>query len=182
MPNDLKLYTAATLDALSAEAAHLSRRRKNLNVHPVLADPIQRLFNALEPGTYARPHRHARDGVWELMVVVRGAFAVLRFDDEGRVLARADLRAGDGDCAVEIPAHAWHSVVSLVPGTIMFEIKPGPYSKKGISPRGRPPKAIHSRRVGSVGSRRQNRATLRLLRATCRDFIRSERFWRAAPS
>jgi cupin fold WbuC family metalloprotein len=128
MPNDLKLYTAATLDALSAEAAHLSRRRKNLNVHPVLADPIQRLFNALEPGTYARPHRHARDGVWELMVVVRGAFAVLRFDDEGRVLARADLRAGDGDCAVEIPAHAWHSVVSLVPGTIMFEIKPGPYS------------------------------------------------------
>ena len=62
------------------------------------------------------------------MVVVRGAFSVLHFDDAGRVLARADLHAGDGDCAVEIPAHAWHSVVSLAPGTILFEIKPGPYS------------------------------------------------------
>lgn len=127
MPNNLKIYTAALLDALSAEAIRLPRRRKNLNVHPVLEDPVQRLFNALEPGTYARPHRHARDGVWELMVVVRGAFAVLRFDDTGRVLARADLRVGTGDCAVEIPAHAWHSVVSLAPGTIMFEVKPGPY-------------------------------------------------------
>lgn len=56
-----------------------------------------------------------------------GAFSVLRFDEEGRVLARADLNAGDGDCAVEIPAHAWHSVVSRALGTIMFEIKPGPY-------------------------------------------------------
>ena len=55
MPNNLKIYTAALLDALSAEAIRLPRRRKNLNVHPVLEDPVQRLFNALEPGTYARP-------------------------------------------------------------------------------------------------------------------------------
>ena len=126
--NDLKLYGVATLNALSAEAARSPRRRKNLTVPPVLADPVQRLFNAMEPGTYARPHRHARDNGWELMVVVRGTFAVLRFDEAGCVLARVDLRAGDGDCAVEIPAHAWHCVVSLAPGTIMFEVKPGPYS------------------------------------------------------
>ena len=36
MPNNLKIYTAANLDALSAEAIRLPRRRKNLNVHPVL--------------------------------------------------------------------------------------------------------------------------------------------------
>lgn len=128
MLHDLKLYNAAILKELSAEATRSPRRRKNLNVHPVLEDPIQRLFNAMEPGTYVRPHRHARAGVWELMVAVCGAFAVLRFDDEGCVLARAELRAGDGDGAVEIPAYAWHSVVSLAPGTILFEIKPGPYS------------------------------------------------------
>ncbi len=127
MPNDLKLYDAATLNALSTVAARSPRRRKNLNLHPVLEDPVQRLFNALEPGTYVHPHRHARDCGWELMVAVRGAFAVLRFDGGGRVLARAELRAG-GDCAVEIPAHVWHGVVCLVPGTIMFEVKPGPYS------------------------------------------------------
>ncbi|MBL8259036.1 MAG: WbuC family cupin fold metalloprotein [Candidatus Competibacteraceae bacterium] len=128
MLDDLKLYSAATLGALSAQAAHSARLRKNLNVHPALEDPIQRLFNALEPGTYARPHRHARDGGWELMVVVRGAFAVLFFDGEGRVLSRVELRADGGDCAVEIPARAWHCVASLAPGTVMFEVKPGPYS------------------------------------------------------
>lgn len=128
MPHTLKLYDTATLKSLSAEAARSPRRRKNLNVHPALEDPVQRLFNAMEPGTYFRPHRHARDHGWELMIAVRGAFAVLCFDDNGNVLARADLRASDGDCAVETPAHAWHSVVSLAPGAIMFEIKPGPYS------------------------------------------------------
>lgn len=128
MPDAIKLYSAATLDALSAEAARLPRLRKNLNVHPGLEDPIQRLFNALEPGTYARPHRHARDSGWELMVVVRGAFAVLFFDDAGRILTRVDLRANEGACAVEVPARAWHCVVSLAPGTLMFEVKPGPYS------------------------------------------------------
>ena len=127
MPHDLKLYDAATLNSLSAEAARSPRRRKNLNVHPALEDPIQRLFNAMEPGTYFRPHRHTRDPGWELMIAVRGAFAVLCFDEDGRVLARADLRAGDGHCAVEIPAHVWHSLVSLVPGAIMLEVKPGPY-------------------------------------------------------
>jgi cupin fold WbuC family metalloprotein len=113
---------------LSGEAAQSERLRKNLNIHCVLDDPIQRLFNALEPGTYARPHRHSRDNGWELMVVVRGAFAVLRFDEQGRVAARVELRAGDGNCAVEIPAHTWHTVVSLACGTVMFEIKHGPYS------------------------------------------------------
>lgn len=128
MPDRHKLYSAAALDALSAEAARSARLRKNLNVHPVLADPVQRLFNAMAPGTYARPHRHARDDGWELMVVVRGAFAVLFFDGEGRALHRVELRAEGGDCAVEIPAYAWHCAVSLAPGTIMFEVKPGPYS------------------------------------------------------
>ena len=59
MSNELKLYGADTLRGLSAEAARSPRRRKNLNVHPVLEDPVQRLFNALEPGTYACSHRHA---------------------------------------------------------------------------------------------------------------------------
>jgi cupin fold WbuC family metalloprotein len=128
MTGDFKLYSAKTLAELTREARRSPRLRKNLNVHPVLEDAIQRLFHAMEPDTYVRPHRHARPTGWELMVAVRGAFSVLRFNAAGTVQDRADLRAGDGDCAVEIPAYAWHSVVSLEPGTVMFEVKPGPYS------------------------------------------------------
>lgn len=127
MPATLRVIDNAELIRLGVAAARAPRRRKNLNIHPALDDPVQRLFNAMEPGTYVRPHRHARAEGWELMLVVRGAFSVLAFDESGTVTARADLQAGMGDAAVEIPAFVWHAAVAMAPGTIMFEVKPGPY-------------------------------------------------------
>lgn len=113
---------------LMGEAAASPRLRKNLNIHRVPEDPIQRLFNAMEPGTYVRPHRHARPTGWELMLAVRGAFSIITFDDRGTVQERIDLSAAGGDMAAEIPAYTWHAVVVLAPETVMFEVKPGPYS------------------------------------------------------
>jgi len=122
----LQTITAQDLTTLSVQAQASERQRLNRNLHPELADPIQRLFNALEPGTYARPHRHDADR-WECFVHLRGHLAVLVFDDAGQVLARSELTAGQAVVA-EIPGGAWHSVVALEPGTLLFEIKPGPYS------------------------------------------------------
>lgn len=126
--NTPTLVTHESLHALSMEAASRSRLRKNLNLHPQLDDPIQRMFNAMEPGTYVRPHRHARANGWELMMCIKGAFSILLFDDTGTVTHRYDLAAEQGDLAVEIPAHTWHALVSHRSGTVMFEIKHGPYS------------------------------------------------------
>jgi cupin fold WbuC family metalloprotein len=125
--SELKIVSARQLYRLSAEAAASPRLRKNLNVHTTLEDPIQRLFNAMEPGTYVRPHRHGRSGTYELMLAVRGAFSILTFDDGGTVLERVDLSAAGGGVAVEIPAGTWHALVALAPETVMFELKPGPY-------------------------------------------------------
>ena len=61
----------------------------NHNLHQELADPIQRLAIAMEPGTYIRPHRHLQ--TWELLTSLQGRFVVLNFDDEGTVIARAVL-------------------------------------------------------------------------------------------
>ncbi len=122
-----RLIDNAELIRLATAAASAERRRQNLNVHPLPGDPIQRLFNAMEPGTYVRPHRHARPHGWELMLVVRGAVSVLVFDENGTVIGRADLTAATGDAAVEIPAFIWHAAVAMMPGTVMFEVKPGPY-------------------------------------------------------
>lgn len=123
----LRVIAEAELAALSEGAKSSVRLRKNLNIHPRLEDPVQRLFNAMEPGTYVRPHRHARAGGWELMLAVRGEFSLLAFDDAGVVVARADISAGADAAAVEIPAYTWHAVVVTAPGTVMFEVKPGPY-------------------------------------------------------
>lgn len=109
-------------------ARSLPRLRKNLNMHATLEARVQRLFNAMEPGTYIRPHRHARANGWELMLAVHGRFAILIFDDRGKVIDRFELSPITGSVAVEIPAQAWHTVVSLESGTVMFEIKEGPYT------------------------------------------------------
>ena len=123
MTNPLILVAAAERVALWAAAAAQPRRRLNHNLHPQLADPVQRLLNALAPGTYIRPHRHG-PGAWELFALLAGAAAVLIFDDEGRVLARSDLAPGD---VVEIAPRTWHSLVALAPETVVLEVKPGPY-------------------------------------------------------
>lgn len=125
MTAKIKRIDAAALRDLAAQAAAAPRRRKNLNLHESLDDPVQRLLNDFEPGTYVRPHRH-RDK-WELFVLVQGAAAVLTFDDGGRVLERVELDGADGARVVEIAAGTWHTLVSLVPGTVLFEVKPGPY-------------------------------------------------------
>lgn len=123
----MKRIDRDTLACLSAEAAAAPRRRKNLNLHTEAADPIQRMCNAFEPGTYVRPHRHTAGGVWELFVVLSGAAAVLTFDDAGRVTDRAELDANGPLRCVEIPDGAWHAVASLAAGTVLFEVKRGPF-------------------------------------------------------
>jgi cupin fold WbuC family metalloprotein len=123
----LRTLSQQDLSELSVIAQNSPRHRKNLNIHTSLEAPVQRLFNAMEPETYVRPHRHDRENGWELMLCMRGRFAILLFDDVARVIARIEL-SDQGSLAVEIPPKTWHSVVSLDPGTVMFEVKEGPYT------------------------------------------------------
>lgn len=121
----MKIITAADLQRLSAEAVATPRRRKNLNLHFSPDDPVQRLFNALEPGTYVRPHRHVLPAKWELMTVLAGRAALLVFDDDGVVQERIELDATTP--VVELPPAIWHTLAALGPGTVLLEVKPGPY-------------------------------------------------------
>jgi cupin fold WbuC family metalloprotein len=113
--------------SLSTRAADLPRLRTNLNLHPTLDDPVQRLFNAMEPGTYVRPHRHLDAGRWEVFVCLSGRAVVLTFDDDGTVRERCFLGAEGPTVAVEIAPGAWHTLSPLESGTVFFEVKPGPY-------------------------------------------------------
>lgn len=123
----MKIIDRSMLTTLAQQAATAPRRRKNHNLHPELGDPVQRLLNAVQPGSYVRPHRHAADR-WELFLALQGAFAVLAFDASGQVTARHELRAGGPLFAVEIPGGMVHAVVALEPDSVFFEAKPGPYA------------------------------------------------------
>lgn len=121
----MRRFDGASLKEILAKAAASPRRRANLNVHPTLDDPVQRMLNVFQPGTYVRAHRHEPDR-FELFLVLSGKAAVLTFGDDGNVLEAAVLEPG-ATWAVELPGDVWHTVVSLAEDTALFEVKPGPY-------------------------------------------------------
>ncbi len=83
----MKIINHKVIDQLSLEASESDRLRKNLNLHDDYADPCQRLFIAMEPGTYIRPHRHTDPPKPECFMAVRGRFALLVFENSGEVRA-----------------------------------------------------------------------------------------------
>jgi cupin fold WbuC family metalloprotein len=133
----MKIIDRDRLDQLSQAAAESERRRKNLNLHDEFDDPCQRLFNAIEPGTYIRPHRHLKPPKAESFVTIRGRMALFVFDDDGAVDTVLNIGEGSAVQAVVLPAGIWHSLVSLETGTIFFESSQGPYvplSDKDFAP------------------------------------------------
>lgn len=123
----MKLIKQQTLDGLSRQAARSERRRKNLNLHDDYDDPCQRLFNAVEPGSYVRPHRHTNPPKPECFLAVRGRMALVVFDELGEIEEIVPFGDGSDVLAVELPPGIWHMLVALEPGSVFFEAKPGPY-------------------------------------------------------
>lgn len=121
----MKLITETLLDSVTEQAKANARLRMNYNLHESMDAPIHRLLNALEPGTYLPPHRH-QDKV-ETYLVLRGSLLAFFFDEEGNITEKVCLNPADGNYGLEIPAGTWHSIVVQQSGTVIFEVKKGPY-------------------------------------------------------
>ena len=115
------------MDKLSEQAKTSERKRAHFNFHKSLDEDIHRLFMGAEPGTYIRPHRHFACDKWELFTILRGRIVVLIFTEDGTVLKRVEMTAGGDNCTIEIPANSWHGFTSLQSGSIVMEVKHGPY-------------------------------------------------------
>lgn len=120
----------AMFDELCAQAQASTRLRSNLNFHPTDDYPGNRLLNAIEPGTYVPPHRHLDPTKDETLFVLRGAAGVLLFDEAGAVVEQRVLRAGGDAVGIDIAHGVIHSIVSLEPGTVVFEAKAGPFVER----------------------------------------------------
>ena len=70
------------------------RRRMNYNFHPQLDDPLQRMLNCLEPGTYIQPHKHENPDKCEAFILLKGKVLVVEFDETGKVRSHTLLEAG----------------------------------------------------------------------------------------
>ena len=123
----MKIFDQSILAQLTADARTNARKRKNLNLHPSDDFCCHRLFNAIEPGSYIRPHRHLDPSKDETFVIVSGALGVIMFNDDGSIDSSVILTVGGPAIAVDIPRGRFHGAVSLVSGTVFFEAKAGPY-------------------------------------------------------
>lgn len=119
--------TQKDLLSLSEIAQNNERKRKNRNYHPELNDTLQRLLNAMEPGTYVQPHKHESPDKREVFMILSGEALVVEFDNEGNIVDFIVMNYEKGTYVVEIPACTWHTIISLKTGTVVFEVKDGPY-------------------------------------------------------
>ena len=99
----------------------------NYNFHQ-LEDPANRMLNAIEPESYIRPHRHRTPPKDEGFLILKGAGKCLIFDENGKVTEVCTLDPLDGKWGVDIPAGIYHTILSLEPNTVFYEVKPGPYA------------------------------------------------------
>ena len=127
----MRIIDRELLDELSRQALENPRRRKNYNIHPTDDFCCHRLFNAIEPGSYIRPHRHLDPAKNETFVIIRGRLGVILFDEDGQVTDMVPLSPEGNTVVVDIPHGRFHTAVSLEPGTIFFEAKAGPYLPLG---------------------------------------------------
>jgi cupin fold WbuC family metalloprotein len=114
------------IEQTSQKAKASERLRMNYNFHN-LEDPINRLLNAMEPGTYIQPHKHEDPDRFEVFLCLRGSFLIMIFDEKGNLTDHTILDPKKGQYGVEIPAKVYHSLASLEPGSVAYEIKEGPY-------------------------------------------------------
>jgi len=123
----MRIINNHLLDSLSEEAKKSPRKRKNYNFHSALEDPINRMLNALEPDTYTHPHKHENPDKREIFIVLRGRVAVFFFDDIGKITETIILSKENGVYGVEVSPGEWHSILCLEQGSVVYEIKDGPY-------------------------------------------------------
>lgn len=119
------LLTQEILKSVSLKAKESPRLRMNFNVHASIEDKVHRMFNAMEPGTIVPIHRHQFSD--ETMVMLRGSLRVNLYDSNGNITESHILKANSPVFGIDIKTGIYHGVEVLEEGTVMLEIKEGPY-------------------------------------------------------
>ena len=109
------------------KARNSSRKRMNFNFHKDEDAIIQRMLNAIEPGTYIRPHKHQDPDKNEVFLLLAGKALIIEFTDDGSIAESYVLDIEQGNYGAEIGPGCYHTIISLSSNTVAYELKEGPY-------------------------------------------------------
>lgn len=122
---DMKI-TQALLDKLTEQAKESPRLRMNYDLRNSEEDTSQRMLNAIEPGSPLPIHRHQKTS--ETVVCLRGRLVEEYYDELERMCTETiELSPNGPVVALNIPPGQWHTVRALESGTVILEMKNGPY-------------------------------------------------------
>jgi cupin fold WbuC family metalloprotein len=124
--------TTDIIQAKSRDAKSNSRKREILALQRGPSDSLQRMLNAIEPGSYVRPHRHHAPPKPESLVLLSGSVGFVLFHDDGTPNYEASvlLHKTDGAIALDCRESIWHTFFALEPDTVVFESKSGPFDPR----------------------------------------------------
>ena len=120
------IITQAILDDLTRQARSSPRLRMAMDLRNSSAYGSQRMLNAIEPGSPLPIHRHRKSS--ETVVCLRGRLVWEFYDELKRICTEAvELSPGGPVIALNIPVEKWHTVKALESGSVILEMKDGPY-------------------------------------------------------
>ncbi len=121
----MRTITRTQIKELIEEAEQSERKRTIFRLHEH-DEPVQRMVNALAPGTYITPHKHENPDKVELMSILAGRVALIQFSDAGEIDEIHIISDRDDAKIVDIPPRTYHTMVALEPSAVL-EIIQGPY-------------------------------------------------------
>lgn len=118
--------TQALMDSLTEQAKASPRLRMNMDLRNSPEDKSQRMLNAIEPGSPMPIHRHRNTS--ETVTCLRGRLVWEFYDELERICTETiEVSPGGPVVAINVPAGQWHTVRVLESGTVIMEVKDGPY-------------------------------------------------------
>lgn len=121
----IKVIGDELINNVVEEAKKSPRLRMNYNFHGSLEDKCHRFLNALEMGTEIPVHHHPTKD--ETFILLKGRVRVSTYNDDGSVLESVVLSNDTGQYGVDIPKNVWHNLECLESGSVIFEVKEGPF-------------------------------------------------------
>lgn len=121
----MRPITTQLLNDLLTQAAADPRGRVPFRFHEH-EDPVQRMLNAITPGSYVTPHKHEDPDKVELIAPLIGKCAMFQYSDMGEITELYIMSPEDGVRGVDIPPRTYHNFVALTP-CVVLEIIQGPY-------------------------------------------------------
>jgi cupin fold WbuC family metalloprotein len=65
---------------------------------------------------------------FEFFLVIQGEVGIIIFDESAQILHTERISANGATRAIELPEGTYHTLVALVPDSVILELKEGPYN------------------------------------------------------